>query len=437
MSNFAVTISCKLNEDDVTNTTIILDNVNEDSINLMSQVTTHPVANGDIVADHMYESPITMSISGTFSMNGSKAFVINNEGTKLVDTQELFEKIKREGILCDIVKVQLVDSQEGSQLPRFKIRKNMVLNSIGWTEKVNSLGFTFGFMQVMLVNFSVLEPDPRDENLPDITEPDTLAFTDELIDWEEVNAIIDKCLKECNLVLQDFLDIIQSLGASAIAGVLGGVALGAGVAIALKTLMVSSSIAGPVGWVVAGVTAIALIGWGLYNLFSEIDKRNKYRIETFKPYNDQKKMDAEIKRYFEFKGGIYDQLSVLNNAIKVYKISKNSPQECLLNIDSNEYGFVFTRNNTDQSYTLSVGDYFNNGQIVKIISNIMGSPTNINECNEQNVLFTTPNRGMKVYLLNGGDGLDLTNYFIVTSTFPLEDYTENLAKVIKEYGILK
>lgn len=434
MSNFAVTISCKLNEDDTQDTVIILDNVTESNIQSTAAVTTHPVANGDIVADHMYDRPISMSISGNFSLNGSQAFVINSEGSKLRDAQELFEKIKREGITCNIVKVQLVDTNDGNQLPRFKIRNNMVLESITWTERINSLGFSFGFTQVMIVDVNVEEVDVTDPNAPPITEPNTLAFTDEIIDWNQVNAIIDKCLKEYNLITEDFLNWASNVGESYLtAGLLAGIAGVSGLIAAAST--------NPIGWaILAGAAAIGagyVLIKGIIDAFDEWDKRNKYRVETFKLYDNEQKNVEELKRYVEFKGSIYEIVGKLNNAIKLYKVSSDEPQECLLNIDSNEYSFLFTKNNTNQHYSLSLTDLFDDGRELKNIADISGSPTNINECTDENCVYKTKNKGMRIYLMNVGSGNKLTDYYVMTSTFPMEEYTEQLTNLINKLGFLK
>ena len=81
MSDFAITITCRLNEEDTQLTTLILDTVKDNSINLSSTVTTHPMVNGDIVADHMYNNPSNENISGTFSLNGSKSNIISDSSS--------------------------------------------------------------------------------------------------------------------------------------------------------------------------------------------------------------------------------------------------------------------------------------------------------------------------------------------------------------------
>lgn len=435
MSNFAVTISCKLNEDDVENTTFVLDNVNKSDITAISQVTTHPVANGDIVADHMYQEPISLSLSGTFSLNGSKGIVIDGAGARLENIQDLFEKIKNDGILCDIVKVQMVDREDGSQVPKFKLRKSMVLDSITWSEKINSLGFSFSFTQVLIADIDVVDLDITDENLPDITSPETLSFTDTLIRWEYVDEVIDKCLLKYDLMTSEFIQFLSTLGASTLAAI----GVGLGIAALISTIGIATGGAALI--IGAALGAVYCITKGIINFFKERDKKRKYRVETFKYYNDRKKMDKEARRFLEYKDGIYKELEVLNKAIKVYRVSSNSPQECILNIDDDTYDFMFTRNQTNQSYTLSLQKIFTDSKDaeVKNISDIRGSPTSIFECNDNNKLYTTSNKATRIYLINvneeGND--DLTNYYMVTSTFPLEEYSKKLADAIVEIGILK
>ena len=57
MSEFAITISCLLNDTDTDTdtdlTTFVLDTVNDNTIDLSSQMSVHPMVNGDQVADHI------------------------------------------------------------------------------------------------------------------------------------------------------------------------------------------------------------------------------------------------------------------------------------------------------------------------------------------------------------------------------------------------
>lgn len=424
MSSYAMTISCKLNEDDATNTVFVLDQVYDNNVSATSNLTTKPMANGDETADHMYNDPVSMSFRGTFSLNGSKGLVVDGNGARFENIQDLFEKIKDNGILCNIVKVQLVDKNDGSQIPKFKLRENMVLTSINWVEKINSLDFSFTFTQVLMADISEESIDPTDENLPPITEPKTLNFTDTLIDWTELDKILNSELVSKKVVNVDFFEAMSSYSLNNL--------IAAGVGMAIATIIIFAS--NPGGWVVGGLLLLgAAVGWIVNSIISIFKKKNE-RKKLFKVYKDPKKMNEEIKKYGGFVERFHNQMSVLNEKIQVFSVSKNEPQECLLTIDNGYYDFVFEKNNINNTYKLTILDTFNNDVIIKTLEDISSSPSGINDCNNQNVLFTTPSSNNCVYLILPveNENKDLTKYYLITSEFDLQEYNKRLTEIISD-----
>ena len=141
---YAVLISY-IDPNDATNAiSIILDTVKDTNISASSTVTEHPTLNGTPMADHMYKNPIDLTLNGTFSLNGKKAILIDKAGKSLARVEKLFEDIKDLGVLCTISKIKITDS---AQTPQFTVRRNMVLQSINWVEKINSLAFSFNFRE--------------------------------------------------------------------------------------------------------------------------------------------------------------------------------------------------------------------------------------------------------------------------------------------------
>ena len=424
MSSYAMTISCKINEDDATNTVFVLDQVYDNNVSATSNITTKPMANGDETADHMYNDPVSMSFRGTFSLNGSNGLVVDGNGARFENIQDLFEKIKDNGILCNIVKVQLVDKNDGSQIPKFKLRENMALTSINWVEKTNSLDFSFTFTQVLIADITEESIDPTDENLPPITDPKTLNFTDTLIDWTELDKILNSELVNKKVVNVDFFEAISSYSLN------NFIAAGVGIAVASIIILATN----PVGWVGAAILIIgAAVGW-LVNSFISIFKKKNERKRLFNVYKDPTKMNEEIKKYGGFVERFHNQMSALNDVIQVFSVSKNEPQECLLTIDNGYYDFVFEKNNVNNTYKLTILDTFNNDVIVKTLEDISSSPSGINDCNNQNVLFTTPNSNNYVYLIlpTENENKDLTKYYLIVSTFDLQKYNEQLTTMISD-----
>ena len=62
--------------DKTDNRKIYLENVSDSQITKNITITTHPVVSGEEIADHYYKEPITMTINGVISLNGSKSEVL-------------------------------------------------------------------------------------------------------------------------------------------------------------------------------------------------------------------------------------------------------------------------------------------------------------------------------------------------------------------------
>lgn len=418
MSTFAMVISALLNPQDTNKTSIILDTVNDDSVHLSSTITVHPIASGDMLGDHMYNNPGSMSVNGSFSLNGSKAIIVDKNNVSFQETQEIFEKIKKEGILCDIVKVQIDNEKDGTQKPRFKIRNNMALTNIAWVEKINTLGFSFTFQQVLLADVEIATIDPDDGFLPNVTEPNTLSFTEAFMNLEDVTKLVINELQSYNLIEEGFLAFLA--GNTALVGV------GLIIAAAAAAFIVSN----PVGWVLG---AVAIIGAGIAWFFGKITKKHVYKIKKFEMYNDSKKNEKEAKRFTEFIDSIYQEVKKLDNKISAYNVGKNEPQECLLSIDGNYYDFLFERSGSENPYSLKIKDM--NENLVGQISNVESCPEDINQAASSKLVFQTKNTD--TYLISPKtDKKDLSKYYIISTKLPLKNFNGAIQQIIKN-AILK
>ena len=139
----ACVLTCKL---DGVKQTVILDNVRESNVTERSSLTTHPIATGDIVADHMYKEPATIGLNGTFGRYGNLGFSKNGKSLSLKDIENFFRRIKNEGVLCTLVKTSLNDSDKSLQFNKYQ---NCVLTNIVWTEGIDSLKFDFSFTEIL------------------------------------------------------------------------------------------------------------------------------------------------------------------------------------------------------------------------------------------------------------------------------------------------
>ena len=408
--------------------TILLDSIEDVQVDESSQLTTHPIVTGDMVADHMIKEPCSMTISGELSMNGSDN--INFDGFKptLKACQETFGKIKNNAYMCSITKLAMSTNEV-----RFLQRENMVLTSIQWTERVNSLAFTLTFTQALVTDAQEYEVDMQDKNLPAVTEPATLSFSSTLMDWDQVDRlVIDTCAAE-GLTTDEFMTMLKSTGTSFL---IGGTAVGAAVLITYIAACASVPVA---GWVVGvaslAVAGVAIIGYGIYSAIKSAVNSRKYRINQFKKYKDDKKNQAEVERFANFIGDIHNQLMKLNDAFYVYQISSNEPQECMLSISDEYYIFAFEKNNVNNKWTVNVTMPARDDSVVAANKSIDCAKTSYADCNSGNALFRASGSGAYVYLVYvRNEDLaadDLRNYYVLVSGMKPEDFTNAVVEIIK------
>lgn len=402
-----------------------LDIIDRVDITLNSAVTTHPLIEGDSISDHMYRKPASIRVSGTFSEKGKfKHEYSNVSNNRLKSVQETFEKIKDKALFVDIASI-------------FKLRENYVLSSINWIEKANTIDYTFGFDQVYLAKSSEVEyvVDATDPYLPDLTNLETVDFTDTFIDRDVVDEILWSILKDYKIIDDEFIRLSLS----------GGVIAGAGFALPflLKGAVAIGLASGGVGLVVVGVVAAAaLVGYGLYMLFhAQLHKQKRTQIASFKYYKDKKKNEAEQLRFINFIEGIYNEIEVLENTSKVYSIAKDVAQETYLTIGGNVYHFEFNRSNLAHGSSLVIKDI--NNTVVYSTPLVQGL-NSLDNCTEQNNLLKTVN-GPKVFILNKlsmeyavtgksatlKEHRDLRNMLILVTDTDLSQWTTIISDIIE------
>lgn len=416
-SEFAVVISCTI---DTLVQTLILDTVSDVNVSVSSTLTEHPIVDGSMVADHMFKEPAQMTISGSFSLSGANAqtLIVDSSGATLANIEGLFERIKDEGIQCEVVKLST-----HSDSIRFLRRQNMVLLNISWTEKINSLGFSFTFKQAMTATVQEFDVDTDDLFLPNVTDPKTLSFTDSLLDWDMIDSALLDTLMLHSLITDDFASYMSSMTATSL------VALGVGLAAAYVAIAVFC-VSNPVGWIIGGVIAVAVFVYGLVKLIANAIEEQKYRIDQFKYYKNDNKRKKETQRFSNFVGEIHKQMNQLNNAIQVYQVSSSEPQECLITIGHNNYIFTFTRTNTNNLYSLEVRDLDN--VLRATMSDISaGAMYDFSQCTSNNYLFVADEIGSYVYLVSPSEErTDLTEFFVVSTTVNPDDFNKIITEII-------
>ena len=235
---------------------------------------------------------------------------------------------------------------------------------------------------------------------------------------DQVCKQVIEALLDFELITKDFLSMMASLGVNQLVGI--------GVGLVVAKILVGTL--GIVGWIGAAIAAVAVFAYGIYKFIKNIVKKTKYRIETFKRYSSDEKNNKEIKRFADFNDSIANQLRVLNDYIKLYAMSSNQPQECILSIADNYYIFLFTKNNTTGKYGLSVVDI--DDHQVAVCPDITSALSDVSQCTDNNVIFKKDN--YRVYLMNTGeDESDLTSYHLVVSSISLEEYNNKISQIIR------
>ena len=404
---------------------IILDCINESSVTATSTLTSHPTVLGDNIGDHMYREPISYGLSGVFATNGSQGLVIEGEKPSLQDMQSIFEEIKNKGILCEIVRIK-VDGPD--RRPTFQVRHSMALTSITWREQINSLAFNFTFNEVLQAEIEEFDVDKSDENLPNVTSPNNLSFTDALLDWEQVDKAVIAISEDKGLVTKDFLQFAAGFGVSAC------IAIGIGIIVA-KTIVAALSFIPVLGQIIQALAVVGGFIYGLYKVIDKIYKQQKFRVKVFETYNDVRKNEAEMKRFGEFISNIHEKFYMLNDKILVKQMSSNEEQEVIVTIGDSFYTFTFLKNNTSGKYTLDVKYVAETEINVKTGYDVSASPTNWYDCNSRNRLFIAENTGEEVYMIFNGEESernDLTKYYIVISSIDPEEFNNLVTDLIEE-----
>jgi len=425
------------------------DSVKDVSITSTSELTEHPLVTGDTIADHMYVQPATMTVQGKFALQGNKRYPYNGAGERLANIEELFERIKKDGITSKLMTMAGNDASSS----RFKIRENMALTSITWNEHLNSMDFTFQFNEVIQADVQEVEYDVDvvDPNLPALTDAASLDFTDTLLDWNAVDEVIIKKLYSIEAITAEFLQFACDAAKSFSVGAATGLAVGlvVGFAVLKGILAICGSI--PVyGWIAAAViVAVCAIVGALIALFKSIERANerrKYKVKQYQLYNDDRKNQQEVEDFCNYLGNVHQNLEYLNDVIQVYGFTNGTQnQECMAYIDDNYYIFRFTKNNTTNHWSLEVLDIEENvkGIVPDCNASVLGS---LADCTLSNQIFRTSGGGFYVYLVsksyeadtNTGASqeeidehhTDLTNYYIVVSQTNMEQFNSMLGDVV-------
>lgn len=452
---------------------IIFGSIEDVRVSGANDLTTHPVANGTMVADHSIKQPVTMTITGKASTNGSNDVYVVGSQYSEKSFQRAIEQLKKEAWLCTITKWNTVLDRD-----KFLTRSNMVLTSFDWSEGINTLAFTLTFNEVFMVDVtSEVTKAADDDHIPALTEPIATSFSNQFVDWQQVGAMVCQSVEDLGLMSPEFKEILWAAASPELTGaaIAGGVALGAsavgGIAVAVYA---ACGATGPIGWIVgAAITTVAAVGFAAYflsqaikNAIKAANDAKKYKIAQFKAYKDDEKNRQEVERFTNFVGEVCLQIQELDKEFEVYQLVTTEQQEALVVLGNNNYIFRFVENSTipkprlrknsarfiameetimdvldDEGYqrwTLTVYD-----QDMKIVCSnkkLSMAKTSFDQCSSTNPLFRTSGLGRYVFLCRTNayntDQNDLRNYAIVASKMKPEDFMERINATIRQSLVL-
>lgn len=422
--------------------TLVLDTVDDVNVRSSSTLTQHPIVDGSMVADHMFENPTQISITGLFPLEGNKKQNIERTttGSQLANVEDLFERLKREGIRCEIVKISSIDQQI-----RFLRRSNMVLTNITWNENINTLGYSFTFVEAQTVEVKVANITQADEDVPNILYPSTVSFSEAIADPSYVIYTILQFLKQKNVITDRFMNYVASFGSDALKK--KGFSTTESIATATATKKSSTKVTASIaenqigkGEALISIAKKAVkvavpIAISCIGAISKLITGKKQLIRIYDHTGNAIQDAQDLKDFVHLCGQIYSAVQELDENIHVYQVSYNGDQECLVTLDNSYYSFIFKKNNITDKYALTVYNFDNDpdGEKVAEVYDVNSRALSAyNECFMNNSLFRTSFTKQYVHLLCNSNRNDLTNYFIIASEIYPPAYTEKIIEAVDD-----
>lgn len=366
---------------------ILIDTIEETDISLSSTLTTHPVANGDLIADHMYKEPLSLTLKGTFSINSGSLFQIDGKMPTLSRIQSLFEKVKNDSALCTMTKIARYGGMPYAY--QFAYRENLVLSQITWTEGINTLGFSFSFTEVMITKMKSYDVNTDDNFLPSVELATQASFAQEFFNWETLDKIVIQAFYDNGFIKDSFIQGYQATQpVMALGGIIGGVGV-LGAMPWLAGVLAGTVAGGPPAWVIGAVIAgVAIMGVGIYSLVVKMKEDKKFREKAFENYEKDK------GRFEDLISVIHQQVLEVVNSVYIWKLdlgeNKTGENKMIAVNVLNDYYIlnfncierrVTTDNGLQVKYRLDVNKYLTGEEtLVGTFNNTWAAPSSFDYC---------------------------------------------------------
>lgn len=413
---------------DPTERYIPFDLVKNVSVSMSSEVTSYPLINGDILSDHMYTKPKSISLGAVFSINGRNRnyFAEQGNGTeRLENIEAYFETLQKMGRTMTLIAITH-DESGNSTGDRFLRTPNLVISSSRFEYGYNSMEVSLTLQEVYFFDSAEIAvwEDEGDPNLPSIRNFEQLDFGQDVLTDESIYDLVIKTLADNGLIAKSWGEWFADFGKSLLASASISTALIAWRILKMILLYVLKKATGVVlsvllkstlGATIAATasnpyTLVFGIGIGvivgvamLVNSIIKAVKRSKL-ISEFKYHEgDEEANKAEYNRLMLVCSTTQQAFSdyANNNNLMFYSLSSNRNKiDAYLTIDSAIYDFYF-ETNSQGLWTLKVSQVNKTDINVSLRNNsIMYGNANVLSLKKDDYLFKV--NKTKVYLINKG-----------------------------------
>ena len=430
---------------------IILTSVQEDQVSLSSDVTTHPLPNGTIAADHMIIQPIEVNVDGTVGLISSDSI------SSLSQFQTQMERVKNECVFCEVVKLKTNSNNKII----FNKRKNLVLKRISWTEGTVSLGYSFSFIEVLQYDAAIKESSFM-TGISDQSFLQSTSFVESLIDWSNIDSYLSSLFVQLGVCSESYVNSYWTTYRNAAAPVLvGGIAGGAVTASLVGTAAGLGIITLGAGVTATGVGAIVGLGIIVVGLivtaviatvnatsataeatakFSEFNEQSAVEFTSF--YEDIKAQllaffEADTKSYAFSVDGSQRAYLTLSNSVFRFDVKEVINKTSTTVYDTGAGGEIGKASSTTLSSrktSMNIYELSDSGErLVASFSDISGvTKQTLNECNANARIMWTGkgDEQLNVFLMSDGSSLMSHHYLLVTHSDPTK-YTTRIEAIVR------
>ena len=300
----------------------------------------------------------------------------------------------------------------------------MALETISWTEKQNSVKFSFGFKEVIMVEKQEYEPlSPEEQEalgLPNVTSPIGSSLGTLLAETGALQQTIVQTLYDNGYIENDFLRVVCETAefinsvktAAAIIAVGLAVAvittIPAAIAVATAAATGGSIIAAlagsvsavfPVGTIIVAVVAVvAGIAIGIAKFISWRKKQEKQK-KAFKLING--KADQDRDRLVNLLEDIEVVINRVKTGLTIYSINGNREQIVTINIGGEYYLINFIKNNTVENSGWSAEVTDMEGNALETVKHAWCPVSSFCDLDRnKNLWFKDKSKQFDVYLVN-------------------------------------